>query len=317
MPEGTFHLDKALTDVSIAYRNAAFVAERVFPSVLVDNKTDKFYTYGKENFRARNDRRSPGAEALPSRWTLSSDSYFCDGHALKDYVPRENQANQDPALDLLIDTTEMLTEQMQLNREDALVTQLIADLTGASVVDLAAIKWDVDANDPIAKLRAERLAIAKRIGQFPNVALFAAPVFNAVIQNAKVTGRITGAPSITPSLVSPQEIATLLEVDEVIVAPAVKDTANEGQATSLDFVWGKRALLFYRTQNPGRKSLSLGYTFRWSKALQALGVAGGGAQGVERYYWQPTKSDVVEVHDYYDLKTITKDAGTLFINAIA
>jgi hypothetical protein len=317
MPEGTFHIDKALTDLSIAYRNAAYVADRVYPVVPVEKESDKYYKHGKEFFRVRDDRRSPGSEARPSRWSLSDDTFFCGGHALKDYVPREHQANQDPALDLIADTTEGLTDQIQLIREDNLVTALVADLTGASVVDLAAIKWDADANNPIKKVRAEKEAIAKRVGVMPNVLLLSQPVFTAVRQNSTVVNLITGAQSAEQALVSAAQLAGLLELDEVLVAGAVKDTANEGQAASLDFVWGKRALLFYRPANPGRKTLSLGYTFRWRNALGALGVSSGGGQGVERYYNQPTKSDVVEVHDYYDLKTVDKDAGSLFINAIA
>lgn len=317
MPEGTFHFDQALTNISVAYRNAAMVADRVFPFVGVDKQSNKYFKHGKDSFRVRDDRRSPGTEARPSRWALSDDNYFCDGHALKDYVPREIEANADMPLNLMSDTTEHLTDQIQLNREDALVTKLVADMTGASLVDLAAVKWDNDANDPVKEIRKQKENVAKRVGAMPNVLVLSQPVFTAVRQNAKVVNLITGAADLPSALVTTQQLAGLCELQEVIVAACVKDTANEGQAASLDWVWGKRALLFYRPMNPGLKTLSLGYTFRWTKALQAMGVGGGGGQGVQRYYWQPTISDVVEVHDYYDLKTVDKEAGALFINAIA
>ncbi len=317
MPEGTFHFDQALSNISVGYRNAAMVADRVFPVVGEDKQSNKYFKHGKEHFRVRDDRRSPGTEAKRSRWTLSDDSYFCEGHALKDGVPREHTANQDMPLDLLADTTETLTDQIQLIREDALVTKLVADMTGTSLVDLAAVKWDNDANDPAKKIRLEKETIAKRVGKMPNVLVLSQPVFTAVRQNAKIVNLITGATKVRDALVTADQLAALLELEEVIVAACIKDTAAEGQAASLDWVWGKRALLLVRAANPGRKTLSLGHTIRWTKALQAMGVAGGGAQGVERYYWQPTKEDIVEVHDYYDLKTIDKDAGALFINAIA
>lgn len=317
MPEGTFHFDQALTNLSVAYRNQALMADRVFPAVGVDKQSDKYFVHGKQNFDVRDDRRSAGSEARESRWALSDDSFFCEGHALKDYVARETQANQDIPLDLLADTTEVLTDQILLNREDALVTALVAGMTGASVVDLAAVKWDADANNPIKKVRAEKENVAKRVGVMPNVLLLSQPVFTAVRQNSTVVNLITGAQSAEQALVSAAQLAGLLELDEVLVAAGVKNTANPLQAASLDWIWGKRALLFYRPPNPGRKTLSLGYTFRWNRALQAMGVAGGaGGQGVERYYWQPRKADVVEVHDYYDLKIVDKDVGALFINAI-
>lgn len=315
--EGTVHIDQALTNISIAYRNGTFVADRCYMPVPVGKQSDKYYKYGKDRFRSRDDRRAPGAESRPSRITISDDNYFAEGHSLKDYVPRERGANADPALDLLVDTTEALTEQIQLNREVNFVQKLVDDLTGSSQVDLNAVKWDNDANDPIAKILTEKENIAKRIGVMPNKMFFSAPVFRAVRQNAKVLSRITGAPDLPSSGITTNQLAALLELEEVIVASAVKDTANEGAAASLDWIWGKRALLCYCNPSPGLRKLSIGYTFRWTGALQALGGQGAGGQVVERYYWQPNKADVVEVHDYYDLKTVDAGAGALFINAIA
>src|SRR5438552_2742408 len=126
MPEGTFHIDTFLSNLSIAYRNQKFIAEEVYPIVPVDRRSNKYPVYGKEIFRRRDDLRSPGTEAKKSRWTISSDTYFCNGHALKDFVPRDLQANSDPVFDLLIDTTNVLTGQVMLNQEYDLVTQIVA-----------------------------------------------------------------------------------------------------------------------------------------------------------------------------------------------
>lgn len=315
--QGAVHIDKALTDVSIRYRNADFVADQVYPVKDVDKQSDKYYVYGKENFRVRGDLRTPGSESNQSKWSVSSDNYFADGHSLKDGVPREKGVNADPALDLMIDTTEFLTEQRMLNRESQLVAKLVADLTGTSLASQTSTRWDDDSNDPIALIRAQRYVIAKKIGRFPNVAVFSAPVFNAIINNAHMIGRVTGAQDITATLITAKQLAIMLEVDEVLIAGAVYDTAQEGLTASLDFVWGVKALLFYRPPSIGLRTLALGAHFRWRKALSALAgavPAGMSDSGlfVETYYWPPTKSDMVEVHEYVDQKTICADAGVLF-----
>jgi hypothetical protein len=316
MPQGTIHIDTALSDVSVGYKNGVYVAERVFPVVNVDHQTDKYYKHGKEIFTVRDDRRSPGGEARPSRWTLSNETYYCDGHALKDFVPREHSVNGDPQLDLLTDTTEVLTDQVLLTQEANLVTALAAGMTGASLAAQTSTHWDaessgVSTNDPVSIIRTQAILIAKRIGMLPNVFTVSLSVWNAIRNNTKVKGLLTGVTQLEDALITPQQFATLIDVQEVLIASSVKNTANEGQTESLDFVWGETALLSYRPPAPGRKTLSLGYTFMWNKAFGT-----SQAQFVNRYYWEPNLADVVEVHKYYDQKIVDSGAGCLFTDCL-
>jgi hypothetical protein len=66
MPEvSQVHIDAALTNVSVAYRNPDYIADIVAPQVAVRKQSDKYYIYDaeRERFRQSNDRRAPGAEA--------------------------------------------------------------------------------------------------------------------------------------------------------------------------------------------------------------------------------------------------------------
>jgi hypothetical protein len=310
--EGTVHIDAALTNISVAYRNGVFIAERVLPVVPVLKQSDKYYVHGKEAFNVLDDRRSAGSEARLSRWSLSNDSFFCGGHALKDYVPREDTANADPQLDLLSDTTEVLTQQVLLNQEVNLVAALVAGLTGVSAESQAGTHWDDDDVDPLAIIKAQILEVGLRVGIPPNVLALSAPVWSAVSLNANVRQLITGAGSVAAALVTPAQVAAYLGIDEILVGSAVKNTANQGQTATLGWVWGEYACLFYRPPNPGRKVLSLGYTFQWTGAF-----GGSQSQFVNRYFWQPNLADVVEVHKYYDQKLVDTGAGALFTDCLS
>ena len=136
-----------------------------------------------------------------------------------------------------------------------------------------------------------------------------ASVWNAIKNNTNVTARITGAQQLGDSLVTPAQFASLIEVDEVIVAGAVRNTAAEGQAATMAFVWANNALLQYKAPNPGRKTLAVGYTFTWAKAF---GI--GQPQFVNRYFSNERIADVVEVHKYYDSRIVAAAAGVLFTN---
>jgi hypothetical protein len=119
-------------------------------------------------------------------------------------------------------------------------------------------------------------------------------------------------------------LAQVLELEEVLVGDAMYDTAAEGQAASMSWVWGTYALLFYRPQSAGRKTLAMGYTFAWRNALASVagqsasqGVNGVGAQFVRRYFDDHIIADWVEVHKYYDPKVTASDAALLFTNTLA
>jgi hypothetical protein len=301
----SLHVDSALTNVSVRYRNAAFIADRVFPEVTVDKQSNKYPVYGKENLRADDDLRRPGTESNEIEWSLSHDPYYCDGHALNSVIPDEHRGNADGAIDLDMDTTENLTDKILLSREVNLVAALAA---GATTVDLAAIKWDNDANDPVKKVDLERETIAKACGLAPNVLVVSRPVFRGMRNNALVKGRITGAAELRNASVSAQQLADLMDLQEVIIADAVKLTSNEGQADVLDYVWGKYALLFYRPPSPGLRTISLGYNFMWK--------TGNLGSLVYRGRLEKRHADYIEVMKYYDQKVVAVGAGILFANVV-
>jgi len=289
----------------VAYTNGEFVATRVYPEVSVDKQSNKYFIYGKERMRSADDHRAPGAAANEMDWSLSTDTYYADSHARSQAAPWEWNANADPVLDIDIDITESLTENQLLIQEVNLVAQLVAN---ATIVSEAGTKWDADANDPIKLMSAQRMVVAKAIGKLPNVALFSAPVFEAVRNNANVVGRVTGAQSLDKANVTPAQVAAVLNVDEVIVAPAIKLTSNEGAADVLDFVWAKYAALFYRPPSPGKRTVAWGYHMMWN-----VGTAG---RMVSRFPVPTRHSDLIEVQKYYDQKQVASGAGILFSNCI-
>ncbi len=305
MDGSQIRFDTLLTRVSVGYKNEEYVAGKVFPEIPVDFQAQKYLKASKDTLRPVNDLRAPGGVADEINWNLSSDPYYCDGHALKTVIPDEWRQAQG-GIDLDTDSTEQLTEKISLVQEVNLVSALVAGMVASSQ---AAKPWDNDANDPIPVIEAAKETTTKAVGRRPNVMVFSRPVFRAVRNNAKILSRITGAADLRSSSVTAQQLAELLELDEVIVASAIKLTSNEGAADVSDFVWGKLALLFVRPKNPGPRTVSLGYTFTWN-----VGVRG---RAVRRYRIDERTADVIEAQKYYDQKIVVADAGTLFTDTIA
>ena len=304
------HVDQALTEVSVAYRNAQFLADQLFPTIPVNKQSNKYFIYSKDRFRILDDARRPGARANEIDWSLSTDTYFAEGHALAQAIPDELRANQDPAIDIDVDTTETLTDLLYLQREivisakvtDPTVLTQNATLSGTS-------QWsDYTNSDPMQAVENQKATIQKQIGQPPNSLLVSFPAFVALRNHPKILDRFKYT---RVGILQPDHLKAAFNVDNFFVASPVKNLAKEGAADNLDYIWGKNAILFYKPASPGRRVVSLGYEFAWLFGANTNGFL------VKRYRDESRTADIVEVQRYYDLKVVAPLAAFLWLSAVA
>lgn len=313
MPDvSTVHFDVALTNVSLAYRNGAFIAAEIAPDVLVRRQSDRYFIHdaNREGLRPANDGRAPGAEAGEVGFALSSDGYYCDDHALESAIPDEERENADAPLQPEIDRVEFLTDRILLNQE----INLAAKLRDASLVpnidlDAASTRWDETGADPVANIEAGRAAILAATQQLPNTLVLPFAVYTAVRNCEAVIDRVKFTNGGT---VGTQSLAELFDVERVLVARAVKNTAAAGQAAVMAPIWGRDALLLHVPARVSLKSVAPVLTFAWSQAA-------GSSRGVSVQTWREErrKSTMVRVQKYYDQKIVAAGAAYLLRNAIA
>src|SRR6185437_12154814 len=122
----SLHIDRALTEVSIAYMNDSLIADVVAPPLPVDVRSNKYFVYDRATFlstsgldannRPRSIRR-PKTEAAEIDFTLSTDSYYTEEFALRDLVTDAEIAIADSPLQPDIDATYLVTERIKLDYE--------------------------------------------------------------------------------------------------------------------------------------------------------------------------------------------------------
>ncbi len=117
------HIDTALTNVSIAFKNQALIAELLLPVINVKKMSDIYWIYGKEAFKIHDTYRRDGTESNEVGFTLSQGTYTVEDHALKEIVTDRQRDNADAPLKPDVDTTEFLTDCIALKQE-----KLAADL---------------------------------------------------------------------------------------------------------------------------------------------------------------------------------------------
>jgi hypothetical protein len=305
----TLHVDQALTQISVAYRNAAFVSEEVFPVVSVKKRSDVYFKFSKQHFRTYIDAYEAGQRAHQIEIDLDARGfYFCDGHAEEVSITDDERENADPGAQLEVEKTEKLTNTIALNQENNFFTNII---TSSNITQNATLsgtsQWsDYTNSDPVTEILAQRRTVQQQIGEFPNSLLLSQPVFDVLRNHPRIIDRLKYTGSGARAQLDTSDLARVFELDNVLVSAAIKQSVNEGQADSTTYIMGKNALLYFRPARPGLRTPSLGYTFVWTAR-----------SGVLRWRQADLESDFIRVKKYYDQRIVDAKAGYLWLNAVA
>lgn len=310
---GQVHVDAILTNISVAYMQsqANFVADKVFPIVPVDKRSDKYFTYTKGDwFRDEAKRRYGGDESAGSGYGLSTATYSCDVFAIHKDIDDQTRGNADAPLNLDRDATEFVTQRLMLRRE----LQWVTDYFGTGIWGTDAtpgILWDNANSDPITDVDTGKQTILLNTGFEPNTLVLGWQVWRQLKNHPDIVDRYkyTSADSITPDMV-----ARLFEVDRILVAKAVQNTGKEGGSDSFAFTHGKHALLCYANPQPSLLMPSAGYTFSWRNGVSA-GM--GYDIGIRNFRMEQLISDRIEGQVAFDHKVVATDLAYFFNGAVS
>ncbi len=313
------HIDRALTNISVAYLQdaSAFIADKVFPIVPVKRQSDVFYIYDKGDFmRDEAQVRGAASESAGGDYGVeSSDPYYCRKHAFHKDVTPEERANYDEPLDADTDATDFVTQKMLIRREMDWASKFFVpgkwgkEITGVATgaTEGQTIQWDQATSTPIEDITGAGVAMAGETGYKPNTLVLSPYAFNALKNHEDILDRIKYTQK---GIVTADLLATLFEVDRVFVAWSVVNSAKKGATDAIDFIYGKHALLCYSNPRPALRKPSAGYIFAWT------GLEGSGAYG-NRIVRLPMDqlglgTERIEGEIAFDTKQICKDMGVFF-----
>ena len=196
------HVDAILTNISVAYlqNQDNFIADKVFPVIPVDKKSDKFFTYTKNDwFRDEAQRRAGGTESAGGGYGLSTGSYSADVFAFHKDVDDQTLYNADSPLNPLREATEFVTRRLMLRKEVQWNTDFfaasiwgndyagVAGAPGASQVK----QWsDYAASDPIDDIEDAKAGILSTTGMEANTLVLGYDVFRSLKNHPDIVDRI-------------------------------------------------------------------------------------------------------------------------------
>jgi hypothetical protein len=326
MPQPTLnsvHVDAILTNISVAYMQNRdnFIADKVFPIIPVDKKSDKYFKYTKNDwFRDEAQRRAPATESAGGGYNLSTDTYSADVFAFHKDVPDQIVANADSPLNPLREAAEFVTHRLLLRRELQFVSDFMSPgvwgttingTAGTATAGTFATQWsNYNSSDPIEDIEEAKADILSNTGMEANTLVLGYEVFRQLKNHPDLVDRIKYTSSQT---ITSEMIAAMFDIPRVIVSKAVKATNLEGATEGYAFATGKTAMLCHVAPSPGLMTPSAGYMFSWT------GVSGGLGQtiGTSQFRMDSIRADRVEAEIAFDNKVIGADLGYFWNNIVA
>lgn len=320
---GQVHVDAILTSLSVAYmqRQENFIADRVFPVIPVDKKSDSYFVYTKNDwFRDEAQRRAPATPSAGGGYGLTTDTYSCDVFSFHKDVDDYTMANSDAPLQPMRDASNYVASRMLLRREIQFVSDYLSasvwgkDLTGVAsgeTLGTSVRQWSDYANsDPIEDVEYIKEYMLGITGFEVNTIVFGYAAWRKLKNHPDVVDRykFTSSDNITTEM-----LARFFEVDRILVSKAIKATNNEGAAGAYSFVTGKSATFLHVAPEPGLLIPSAGYQFAWK------GVSDGMGQtiGTRQFRMEELRATRVESDMAFDNKKVAADLGVHVASIVA
>jgi len=311
--------DPVLSNLARRYTPEGFIARRLIPTIPVKTLSGQYPVFPREwwyRIQVTDNRTSDRAPAKEIDFEWSMDKFFCEEYSLKISLTELEESQAIPELLLRQQKTEVLTHQMEFAHEVRVAGILLpaslstsGELTAGTHVPTN--KWDTATGDPELDFKTGSLAMYRKIGKRPNVAVipfevaYAAaynPVFRALLRYdaaGKPRDFIELGDRILPAVIAGMNV--------IIPEGAQMDTAGEGAAdqATLTEIWSKHVRLLRTNPNAQWGDPAVAYCMQHTP------------KRVTRWSQVDPDIEYAREQERYDIKTVAPDCGYTIASAIS
>lgn len=309
-----------LQNVSLQYRNKDYIADSVFRMLDRVAPEAKIARYLKGAwFRDEADLRGAGSRAKRGGYPVDYIDVVTKEYAFAKEVTDSDKQNVNvmggPPLQPAIDAIEFTADKLDMRREILVANAIITGTWSGVAGEDADGKWAAGSgNTFLADVRARIKTIHSNTGFTPNVLEIDLGTYLSLKDEDTVLDKIkyTQLGVFTKEL-----LASLLDLEEILIGKAVKNTAKETKAGD-DFtasnIWEKNAgkgsaFLYYRPPSPGLKIPSAGYQARTA-------FANGQIRRTETWREPAEHQDVYETAEQIQIVQTGADLGFLWYDTL-
>lgn len=286
------------------------IALQVFPVFEVGLQAGPFGKITLESLlQAVNTNRGSNGGYNSTEFKFTDDSYSTKEHGLTVPVDQRNAKIYANYFSAEMVAAKLARHGVMLGMEQRVAALVFdsATFTPTAVTD----EWDDAGNcDPITDVEAAVQRLYAK-GILANALVINWKVFRNLRNSEQIIQRITasgaGQPA-KPTDITTQMLATVFDLEHIIVGGAQYNSAKEGQSGSLQPIWSNEYAAVTRVTSGGIEDPGLGRTFHWGEDGSTIGGT------MESYYDEDIRSDKIRCRMDTHEKLIYSDAIELLSN---
>lgn len=295
-------VDKFLTALTVMYDNAEFKGKDLFPEYRVAKESDKYRIFKKDGWFTGAPKKADGAITEEASLSYDEGTYSTYERAIKDIVTDRAVQNADAPVRPKIDTTNFLTEKIELSQELDIWILTIGtsglNQAGYRSVLTPTTAWvEGTAPDILGDLSTATKTISKAIGRRPNRVYFNTEIAEAVSLDDKIVEILKLR---SAEMVTGQGLPGTLRGMTVTLVDALYNTSDPGATEAYEYIIEDNVVVAW--VNPGHP-LTFGRTFVSKNFL------------VRRWYDGDREGEFIKINKIYSPKIMSLASGYIFTRA--
>jgi len=302
---------RSFEEFDLEMSRQGFIGTQVAPVVEVAKASG---TFGKipieELLRTPDTVRAPGSGYSRSAHKFTTDSYTTQEHGHEFPVDDNQAAVYSDFFDAEMKATQRCYDAI-LRAQERRIAALIFNTTtwtGASLTTGVSNVWSASNGTPVADVEAACQKVWSNSGLWPNTLILTRLAFRALRHSDDIINRIKywGGDDPKQRAVTAAVLAQVFDLDRVIVADSIKNTANEAQSASLASLWDKTMAMVCHINPSSDVSVpTLARLFHYGEDGSQIGGT------IETYREEQTRSQIVRVRHQVGEKVMYPELGHL------
>lgn len=307
-------LAASLEEFDVVNDRNGFIGSKVMPKLDVMKQAG---TFGRVPVEAllqnRETKRSPGSGYARGDFEWDTDSYATVEHGAEEPVDDREAEMYAEYFDAELLATVRARDVVLRNREKRIANAIFNATTFTSQKTTIVDEWDDYVNAiPVNDIEAAVKAVWNQCGLWANALIINRHVFRNLRLCKQVQDllKYNGIVDVRPGAINEAILATLFDLDYIIVAGGTQNLANEAKAASFGKIWSDEYAMVARictTQDIREPGLA--------RSLFWDGDGGGNEEGtVETYRDETKRSNIVRVRQETMEKLMYVECGRLLDN---
>ncbi len=301
-------VDPVLTDVSIGFRNEAFMGEKIAPFQESPTKTGTIIIYDRGDAL----RLPGGATRAPSGpyrrvgFGVGSGTFNCRERGFEFALDDPTLAASQTPESLETYGLQHLTHLMELELETAIAAAaFVTGVWGTSATLTAAQKWsNYETSNPMTRSKTAIRTIKQNTATTPNTLFVGALTWDDLKDHPLIVQKYSNT---QPGLMTPELVAAAMGVAELVVGDAVQNTAAQGATFVGADIWTDSALWLVRNA-PALAVANGAYTHVWNE------TGGNFPWGIQNYREEGIRGGVQRIFTHYDVQIHSTEHGYLALD---